>query len=224
MNEDDLARFIERSEQKHWGKYRGVVEDRNDPDQLGRLRVRVPSLLGDAITGWAWPVTPYGGAGTGFFFLPQVGDLVWVEFAEGDLDHPLWTGGAWARPGGASEIPADAKASYPDTQVLRTRSGSVIVLDDKAGSEKIVIRAKDGCEITIEPGVDRVTVKAKSVVVEADEVRVQSAGGAPQELATRAFVQQIYDQHTHPSGVGPTGPPTKLSSMAVSLTSVLEAE
>jgi hypothetical protein len=41
--DEKLARFIERSENKLWGKYRGLVENRDDPEQLGRLKLRVPS-------------------------------------------------------------------------------------------------------------------------------------------------------------------------------------
>ena len=56
MTDELTARFIARSQDRLWGKYRGTVVDRNDPEQLGRLRLRVPGLLGDAVTGWAWPV------------------------------------------------------------------------------------------------------------------------------------------------------------------------
>lgn len=216
--EDRVARFIEKNENKYWGKYRGFVSDRNDPEQLGRLKVKVPSLLADAVTGWAWPVVPYAGAGIGSFFLPQVGDIVWVEFEEGELEHPLWTGCSWAKPGGQAEIPQEAQQSYPDRQVIKTLSGNVIILSDASGSEQIVIRAKSGCEIVIDPN-------ANSVTVQADSVIVQSSAKMPQELATKAFVQQIFDTHTHPSGVGPTGPPALPSTTnPKSLTTVLKAE
>lgn len=228
--DETLARFIEKTQNKLWGKYRGFVQDRDDPEQLGRLKVKVPSLLGDAVTGWAWPVTPYGGAGIGFFFLPQVGDLVWVEFAEGELDHPLWTGCGWGKPGGQTEIPEDAKTSYPDQGVLRTKSGHVIILSDAQGSEMITIRAKNGCEITIDPNGDLVTVKSKNVTIQSDKVLVQSDSKSPQELATKTFVTDLYDKHQHPSGVGPTGPPLPLFQSETApqkplvLTKVLKAE
>jgi uncharacterized protein involved in type VI secretion and phage assembly len=218
--DEKLARFIERSENKLWGKYRGLVENRDDPEQLGRLKLRVPSLLGDAVTGWAWPVVPYAGAGLGFFFMPQVGDMVWVEFAEGELEHPLWTGCGWAKPGQQTEIPEDAKDSYPDQNVLRTKYGHVIILSDAPGGEMITIRAKNGCEITVDPNGDVVTVKAGTV-------NVQSANGQVQELATKTFVQNLYDMHQHPSGVGPTGPPLpnfQSTSNPQALTRVLKAE
>jgi uncharacterized protein involved in type VI secretion and phage assembly len=204
--DERMARFIERTENRHWGKYRGIVVDRNDPDRLGRLKVRVPSVLRDAVTGWAWPVAPYAGAGIGLLAVPQEGDLVWVEFLEGDLEHPLWSGGAWAKPGGQTEIPEQAQDSYPDQVVLRTASGNVIVLTDAPGKERITIRSATGCEVVLDPRASRVTVQAAEVVV-------RGAGGLAQELATKT--------HTHPTAVGPTGAPTDLP---LALTTVLKAE
>lgn len=213
---DELTGFIASSQDKLWGKYRGIVHDRVDPEKLGRLRLKVPSLLGDAITGWAWPVSPAAGAGHGFFFVPRVGDLVWVEFAEGELEHPLWTGGGWARPGHASEVPAEALEGYPDRRVLRTPSGSVVIFDDTAGSEKIVVRAKAGCDIAIDPVAGTITVTAGTVLIQRD-------GGSPQELATKHFVLDVFNLHTHPTAVGPSGPPTPQAGLG-SLTSVLKGE
>jgi uncharacterized protein involved in type VI secretion and phage assembly len=214
--DDGVARFIEESDRKHWGKYRGLVADRDDPERLGRLKVTVPSLMADALPGWAWPVTPYGGGGIGLFALPQIRDIVWVEFMEGDLMHPLWSGAAWAKPGGRSELPPEALDGYPDAVVLRTASGHAVVLSDVAGEERITIRAASGCEVVIDPGANRVTVAA-------GEVLVRSPGGAVEELATRSFVQTVFDTHTHATGVGPSATPLPTSD-PTSLTTVLKAE
>lgn len=216
--DERVARYIERNESKHWGKYRGFVEDRNDPEQLGRLKLRVPSLLGGAVTGWAWPASPYAGANVGFFFVPQVGDLVWVEFAEGELEHPLWTGCAWAKPGGTTEIPQEARDSYPDQAVIKTRSGHVIILSDVSGSELITIRATNGCEITLDPN-------AKKATVQAEEIILRGPSGNVEELATKTFVTEIFDNHIHATGVGPSDLPNpKSSTNPRSLTSIVKAE
>ncbi|MFI9561193.1 phage baseplate assembly protein V [Nonomuraea endophytica] len=214
---DDLtARHIEDSGRKHWGKYRGFVIDRDDPDRLGRLKVRVPSLLADALPGWAWPVTPYGGAGIGLFALPGRGDIVWVEFMEGDLAHPLWTGCAWAKPDGRSEVPQQALSGYPSAVVLTTASGHSIVLSDQDGHERITVQAANGCEVILDAAADRITVKAAEVVVRA-------ADGSVQELATKSFVQNVFDTHTHATGVGPSATPVPVSD-PTSLTTVLKAQ
>ncbi len=216
--DEQIARYIERNEGKYWGKYRGLVVDRNDPEQLGRLKVKVPSLLADATTGWAWPASPYAGLGVGFFFIPQVNDLVWIEFVEGDLEHPIWSGCAWAKPSGQSEIPREAQTSYPNQSVIKTPSGITIILSDVSGSELVTIRAANGCEMVMDPNANKITVQAGEIILRA-------SAGMTEELATKTFVQQIFDAHTHPTGVGPSGPPTLLSSSnPCSLTSILKAE
>jgi uncharacterized protein involved in type VI secretion and phage assembly len=216
--DERLTRLLERIENRYFGKYRGTVADRADPRQLGRLKLRVPSVLADAITGWAWPAASYAGKGIGLFAVPQVGDIVWVEFAEGELDQPLWTGCAWAAPGGQTEIPADAQQGYPDRVVLRTPSGNVVILGDDAGKETIVVRTKAGCEIVLDPKDNRITVQAGEVVV-------RGSAGQTEELATKSFVTQVFDTHMHPTGVGPTGKPLLDStSNPRSLTKVLKAE
>ena len=55
---------MQKVERRFYGKYRGLVVNNDDPKRLGRLRLRVPSVLGpDVVTGWAMPCVPYGGAG-----------------------------------------------------------------------------------------------------------------------------------------------------------------
>jgi hypothetical protein len=55
-------------DKRFFGIYRGVVADTNDPLSKGRIRMLVPQILGEAVTGWAFPIvgvpvhnkTPYG--------------------------------------------------------------------------------------------------------------------------------------------------------------------
>jgi hypothetical protein len=148
---------IERLDNLYYGKYRGIVVDNKDPEQLGRLRLLVPSLFGgtfdgekasndDLVTDWAWPCVMAGGlADQGSFFIPDPGAKVWVEFEEGNLDCPLWVGTVWAKPS-ESEIPEEAKNmvdNKPERRVLKTSGGHVIEFCDVEGKETITIRHKD---------------------------------------------------------------------------------
>ena len=67
----------------HPGFYRAVVVDNQDPDGAGRVRLRIPQLLGTNNTGWAYPMT-YAGIS------PEVNDLVWVSFEGGDPAFPIY--------------------------------------------------------------------------------------------------------------------------------------
>jgi hypothetical protein len=80
------------------GCYRGKVIDNADPEDLMRLRVQVPQLLGQAVTDWAWPSIPEAVG----VIAPSVGDPVWVMFEAGNIERPVWIG-VWRthRPAGA---------------------------------------------------------------------------------------------------------------------------
>src|SRR5215510_15400798 len=141
---------MERVERRFYGKYRGFVVNNMDPKRLGRLTLRIPSVLGSEVTsGWAMPCVPFGGQkNQGFLCLPDVGAGVWVEFEEGDLEFPIWVGTFWSEPGGVSEIPtlneADGKERKheaddkerknepkpPTRKILKTGKGHTIQFED----------------------------------------------------------------------------------------------
>lgn len=104
------------------GVYRGLCTDARDPETRGRVKVKVPALMGDTeLADWAEPCWPPGwgsktspvkdhvftdndtGVGAGGNATetlkhelrqktPLPGDLVWVLFEEGDVDRPVWMG------------------------------------------------------------------------------------------------------------------------------------
>jgi hypothetical protein len=74
---------------EYYGKYRAKVTKVDDPLQQGRIKFSCPRVLGDYESPWALPCLPHG-----YYTLPPVGSLVWVEFEEGNSDLPIWTG-AW---------------------------------------------------------------------------------------------------------------------------------
>ena len=139
-----VANLVQKVERRFYGKYRGFVVDNADPEQLGRLKLRVPSVLGDdVVTGWAMPCVPYGGdVNQGFLFIPEVDGGVWVEFEEGDLEFPIWVGTFWSKPGGESELPKpnDADGTEqgsvqdpPTRKIIKTQKGHTIQFEDKDG-------------------------------------------------------------------------------------------
>lgn len=81
--------------QRFYGKYRGKVVSVKDPLNLGRIMAIVPSVSQLNPTSWAYPCSPFAGLGVGMFYVPLIGANVWIEFEEGNLEHPIWTGGFW---------------------------------------------------------------------------------------------------------------------------------
>jgi hypothetical protein len=87
-----------------WGKYRGTVVENVDPLRMGRLQALVPSVFGEVASGWAMPCVPYVDPPTRYRLLPPVDAAVWIEFEEGDVAQPIWSGCFW----GEGEWPAEA--------------------------------------------------------------------------------------------------------------------
>jgi len=71
-----------------FGLYRGNVYSNKDPLNQGRLRLRVPQVLADQITDWAWPVD----TSAANFEVPSVGQGIWVAFEGGNPSFPVWVG------------------------------------------------------------------------------------------------------------------------------------
>ncbi|HYY42592.1 MAG TPA: phage baseplate assembly protein V, partial [Pyrinomonadaceae bacterium] len=93
--ENLVADLHEEVRSRFFGKYRGVVLNVDDPEQMGRIQARVPEVLQEASSAWAVPCVPFAGAGHGLVLLPELGDGVWIEFEAGDIARPVWTGCWW---------------------------------------------------------------------------------------------------------------------------------
>ena len=216
MNQDAIiARLVERVESRYYGKYRGLVTDNKDPDDLGRVKAKVPRVLGDVETGWALPAFPYGGASEqGFFAVPDVDAGVWIEFEGGDLSYPIWSG-TWYTSGA---IPESAK---PGQKVWKTKSGHKIVLDDDAGTLEIT----DSNDNTVKMDSKTVTVKAGGAVkliIDAPQIEVVDGASHPMVFGDELMnylnqMVQTYTTHTHPgelaAGIFPVSPMTPVPPM-----------
>ena len=132
--------------QHFYGKYRGTVTDNKDPLMIGRVRAKVPDVMGDLESGWAMPCAPFGGSGMGFFALPKVGAGVWIEFEHGDPDYPIWAG-CWF--GSVAEIPPLLLAPPYKKVMIKTEGGHSILLDDTPGIGGITLEASGGQKIVM---------------------------------------------------------------------------
>jgi uncharacterized protein involved in type VI secretion and phage assembly len=132
--------------EKFFGKYRGIVSDIQDPLMTGRIRARVPDVLGDQESGWALPCAPFGGSGMGFFALPKVGAGVWIEFEHGDPDYPIWVG-VWF--GAATDLPSDLLTPPYKKVMIKTEGGHSITLDDTPGIGGITLQTANGQKLVI---------------------------------------------------------------------------
>ncbi|QLE58024.1 phage baseplate assembly protein V [Nostoc sp. TCL26-01] len=119
----------------------GIVTNNQDPEKLGRIKVKFPWLSGEEESYWARVLTPMAGNDRGIYFLPEVDDEVLVAFEQGDINFPYILGALW---NGKDKPPITNADGKNNQRVIKSRSGHMIVLDDTDGKEKIIIKDKTG--------------------------------------------------------------------------------
>jgi uncharacterized protein involved in type VI secretion and phage assembly len=146
----------------------GIVTNNNDPDRLGRVKVRFPWLSTSTESHWARVATPMAGNGRGLYFLPEVDDEVLVLFERGDVRFPFVIGALW---NGKDQAPAGNSDGKNALRVIKSRSGHLIRFDDSEKAQKIeIIDAKSTNRIVIDTKNDTVTITAdKNIVLEAPQ-------------------------------------------------------
>jgi hypothetical protein len=185
----------------HFGKYRGLVTDNQDPKNLARIRAKVPEVLQDVDSGWATPSLPYAGKGSGFFRVPPVGAGVWVEFESGDVSRPVWTGCWW----GDGQLPSDQDGNHATTDysILRSEAGLMVVLNDAGPT--IAISDKDGSNLVkIDVSGGQITINSTAkVVINAPQIELEN--GAPHPLVFGDSLLEylnelvaLFNSHVHP--------------------------
>jgi len=134
---------------RFFGKYRGTVVNNLDPLQKGRIQVSVPDVSNVLLSSWAVPCVPLAGKQMGAWFMPTIGAGVWVEFEQGDPDHPIWVGCFW---GSTAEVPVLALGANPVSPsiVLQTGGQNTIVISDLPGpAGGIMLKTKTGAMISV---------------------------------------------------------------------------
>jgi hypothetical protein len=223
--------FEERFSGRFFGRYRGIVDNINDPKQMGRLQIKVPVVLGmDDTLGWALPAPPFGGSpNVGFFACPAKGDYVWVEFEEGDPERPIWTAGPW--PLGAQKQsfipkhgkgqpdatdysvrefgnipPSQFEGEYGKVMTLQGHDGSFLEFDGTEGANRVQLSHVSGTRF--EMGSD-----GSLQVVSIAGIRQRSNGETNTEVGTNQYhrvggVQEIQvdgpSDHRYCSGLTQT--------------------
>lgn len=143
----------------------GLVTNNKDPEKLGRIKVKFPWLSDEVESWWARVCQPMGGKERGQWWIPEIDDEVLVGFEHGDVRFPYVIGSLYNgvdKPPKADDITSGFggtgydHGSYScsgrdfnedgknDLRFIRSRSGHLLVFDDKSGEEKITVTDKTG--------------------------------------------------------------------------------
>lgn len=144
-----------------YGVMIGLVSDNQDPDGLGRVKLRFPWKDDTDESTWARIATLMAGKDRGSWFLPEVGDEVLVAFEHGDVQHPYVLGALW---NGVDTPSGDNSDGQNNIRKIKSRSGHELILDDTSNAEKVTVKTRAGHTINLDDtaGGEKIEVKDKT--------------------------------------------------------------
>jgi uncharacterized protein involved in type VI secretion and phage assembly len=144
-----------------YGVVVGVVTNNQDPEKMGRVKLRFPWLNQTDESNWARVATMMAGQDRGTWFLPEVGDEVLVAFEHGDVQFPYVIGALW---NGVDTPPRDNADGKNSERVIKSRSGHELIFGDEDGKEKVEIKTKAGHQLLLDDtsGSEKITIVDKS--------------------------------------------------------------
>ncbi len=166
----------------------GIVTDLKDPDNMGKVKVKLMWQEGEATTPYLRVLTPNAGVygdgskkTRGHFFTPEVNDYVVVGFTQNDPDRPFVMG---ALPHGKA-ISSSESTEKNNVKSISTRNGNIISFTDKDKENIIKIQTddtnyisihlkdKDGTVQIFSSKVIEVNSKESIIVKSGDKIEVQ---------------------------------------------------
>jgi uncharacterized protein involved in type VI secretion and phage assembly len=169
--------------QKIYGVVIGVVTNNQDPDKLGRVKVKFPWLSDEDESFWTRIASPMAGNNRGIYFLPEVDDEVLIVFEHGDMRFPYVIGALW---NGKDAPPANNDDGKNNLRVIKSRSGHIIRLNDEEGKEKIeIIDKNEKNSLVFDTSADTITITSNkdiflkasqgTIKLEAQKIEIKSS-------------------------------------------------
>lgn len=188
---DDLqagiaAQAYER--RRFFGVFPAVVQSIADPDQQGRIRVRLPwspDGSGAGYEGWARLATFMAGGNRGAWFIPDVGDEVLVAGEGGDFRRLYVIGALW----NGQDAPPEQMDSAEENnkKAIVSRNNIRVTLDDTQGQETVTIATPGGQVLILQDGPGTVKLEdsnGNSLTMESAGITLRTAGKLTIEAST----------------------------------------
>ncbi len=147
----------------------GLVTNNKDPDNKGRVKVKIPMLTQETESDWVRIAQPMAGKENGTLIIPEVNDEVLIAFQLGDISQPFIVGSLW----NDKNKPPAGKDDKNNVRKIVSRAGHELTFSDKQGDESVSIVTKKGLKLEMtdkdetiklqdKPGTNAVTIKGGS--------------------------------------------------------------
>lgn len=136
-----------------------TVEKNYDDKKPGRVCVKFKwQTKKDEMTPWIRVLTTGAYEGRGLYFIPEVGDQVYVDFEQGNPDRPYVTGTLFH---GKAKPKSDWIHPENKIKALQTISGHLLKFDDEGG---ITITDKSNNKIFLDTNGSSISISAPSTI------------------------------------------------------------
>jgi phage protein D len=160
----------------------GIVTQNDDPQKMGRVRVKYPELGDEIESWWARMAAPGAGHGRGQLMLPVVGDEVLVAFEHGDVQRPYVLGSLW----NGHDTPDDlahtdgSYALHSDQQIVMEADKEISI----KGKDTLTLESTGDLTIKTDGSIKQsatgevkidgqsITIKGSSISIEGSTVKV----------------------------------------------------
>jgi hypothetical protein len=178
----EADRNLQRS--RYYGAYYGTVEDNDDPEELGRLKVRIPQIhstkkIKTGSLPWAMNAYSKGGGSSdrGEYNVPDVGSQVLIVHVQADPDHPVCIGTVWGSGDTLTEVAGRSSGTsgphgdvFPGTgpvpekvKCIKTSTGHKMIFDDNPEHPDIIIETSSGHVVTLDDKTERRRIELQTV-------------------------------------------------------------
>ncbi len=191
-----MARLLDRTGRPLTGRMPGMVEaivvDNRDPAQLGRVKVKFPTLPGEPESHWARLNMPMAGRDRGWMTIPEIDDEVLVSFMHGDINHAVVVGSLY---NGVDRPPYANEDGENNLRVFQSRSGHRVTFDDTQGAERIEV-------VTNNEAVRVIWDAANKVLSVYSEGDIQIEAKEHIDISTESFSLTAREEATIEAGQG----------------------
>jgi len=148
----------------------GVITDNADPENMGRVKVRLLWNNQQEETPWIRVLSLHAGKDRGWFCLPEAGDEVLVGFDRDHPEIPVVVGSLYNK----VDAPiVETKNDKNDIKTFITKGGNRIFIKDTDSQEEITITTKEGKnQISLKMGdTPQITLKSDGkILLDAKEI------------------------------------------------------
>ncbi|MEA2718016.1 MAG: hypothetical protein QOI99_2333 [Actinomycetota bacterium] len=143
----------------------GIVTNNKDPEGLGRVKVRFPTLSASDESWWARVAAIGAGSTRGLNVLVEINDEVLVAFEHGDVRRPILLGGLWSKKNKPYEGGKETDTQGVAARIWRSRTGHTVAMHDSGTpAQSFVAIALADNRTKLRMGEDNVTIDSPTDV------------------------------------------------------------